>query len=42
MVILYIVESPPLIILILAHSDQVDMDFKFFFSHFGPCVVQLK
>ncbi len=33
MEILYIIEPPPLINFILAHSDQVAMDFKKFFFH---------
>lgn len=46
MEILYIIKPPPLIIFILAHRDQADMDFKkknhFFFSHIGAHVVQLQ
>lgn len=36
----YIVEPAPLIIFILAYSDQKDMDF-IFFSHIGAHVIQL-
>lgn len=32
MEILYIIKPPPLIIFILAHSDQRAMDFNFFFT----------
>lgn len=37
----YIVEPAPLIIFILAYSDQKDMDF-IFFPHIGAHVIQLK